>query len=246
MRVSALEIKLMYNQLQSNLQAAGSYNWLENAATAIVDMFQLIDPNSNGSTTQQTKDYTRVETELNENSGDLPGSLSHGTKINKFRSIWMIPYLVKNLRFLQTRVLKVSCHHLEQGNWSRGPISKASGRQSSQQLAAIEASATTAIRFSIGHQPFLQLVLTCLRELDSDISGSSSKSKDMQKAEHAANLAMGVGMKTERDEQKENLLQSLHVQLSTFLCFTKDEKLYNYEDPTARKAMQDALQVTKK
>ena len=45
------------------------------------------------------------------------------------------------------------------------------------------------------------------------------------------------------DEHKENLLHSLHMQLSTYLCFSKDEKLYNYEDPTARKAMQDALQL---
>ena len=42
-------------------------------------------------------------------------------------------------------------------------------------------------------------------------------------------------------EHKENLIQSLHTQLSTFLCFNKDEKLYNYEDPNARKSMQDAL-----
>ena len=68
--------------------------------------------------------------------------------------------------------------------------------------------------------------------------------KDLQKSDYAASLSgAGGGIKTEREEQRENLLQSLHVQLSTFLCFTKDEKLYNYEDPTARKAMQDALQV---
>ena len=163
----------------------------------------------------------------------------------KMRSKWMIPYLVKNLRFLQTKVLKISCNHLEQGNWSRGTISKSSGKHFTQQLAAMEASTTAAIHNSVGHQPFLQLVLTCLRELDTESpSSGSSKSKDMQKSDYSAGLSgTGGGIKTERDEQKENLLQSLHMQLSTFLCFTKDEKLYNYEDPGARKAMQDALQV---
>ena len=68
-----------------------------------------------------------------------------------------------------------------------------------------------------GHQPFLQLVLTCLRELDN-----------------------GADKKQDREEQKENLLQSLHTQLSTFLIFTKDDK---HEDPYARKTMQDALQL---
>jgi len=78
---------------------------------------------------------------------------------------------------------------------------------------------------SLGHQPFLRLVLTCLKELDGD-------PKDKKET-----------IKPDREEQKENLLQSLHTQLSLFMCFNKDEKLYNYEDPTARKAMQDALQV---
>ena len=47
----------------------------------------------------------------------------------------------------------------------------------------------------------------------------------------------------EREQEKEHLLQSLYNQLSMFLCFTNEEKLYNYEDPTARKTMQDALKL---
>ena len=244
LRVSAAEIKLMYNQLQANPQSSGLQSWLENAAAAVVDIFQLIDSSTIDNSTNQVKSSSRSEHASKERT-DVPDGLTHTPNVKKFRSVWMIPYLVKNLRFLQTKVLKMSCNHLEQGNWSRGPISKATTRHSSQQLAAIEANTTSATKFSIGHQPFLQLVLICLRETDSDSSGSSSsKSKDLQKAEYAANIALsGGGIKNERDEQKENLLQSLHVQLSTFLCFTKDEKLYNYEDPTARKAMQDALQL---
>ena len=242
LRVSALEIKLMYNQLQANPQLPGSYNWLENAATAIVDMFQLIDIGSSTDTSQDhdKKSYHEKETNIDESM-----KTSNAQKMKKIRSKWMIPYLVKNLRFLQTKVLKISCNHLEQGNWSRGTISKSSGKHFTQQLAAMEASTTAAIHNSVGHQPFLQLVLTCLRELDTESpSSGSSKSKDMQKSDYSAGLSGGGGgIKTERDEQKENLLQSLHMQLSTFLCFTKDEKLYNYEDPGARKAMQDALQV---
>ena len=242
LRVSALEIKLMYNQLQANPQLPGSYNWLENAATAIVDMFQLIDSSLSEESNQEAENNSvpNQGKEINSNSSD---KTSNVIKMKKLRSVWMIPYLVKNLRFLQIKVLKVSSHHLEQGNWSRGTISKSSSRPSTQQLAAMEANTTAAIRFSVGHQPFLKLVLTCLRELELDSTASgSSKSKDIQKSDYAA--GGGGGIKTEREEQKENLLQSLHVQLSTFLCFTKDEKLYNYEDPAARKAMQDALQVS--
>ena len=82
-----------------------------------------------------------------------------------------------------------------------------------------------SFRYATGHQPFLQLVLTCLRELDLESAKDPKRGVDRT------------------DEHKENLLHSLHMQLSTYLCFSKDEKLYNYEDPTARKAMQDALQL---
>ncbi len=45
-----------------------------------------------------------------------PGS----NRRKKYSSVWIIPYLVKHLKFLQSRVLKVSGQILEKGNWSRG------------------------------------------------------------------------------------------------------------------------------
>ena len=41
---------------------------------------------------------------------------------------------------------------------------------------------------------------------------------------------------------RDYLLQSLHMQLSTYLCFT-NENIYNYEDPLARKLMLDSLRL---
>ena len=197
LRVFAVELKLMHHQPLSS-------NWLDDASKAIVDAFQLVPEET---TTGKT-------------------STAADTKKRKYPAVWILPYLVKNLSFLQNHVLKVSCDYLERSNWSRGNTTSSSSvksaRQSSQQLAALEAANTPAsTRFATGHQPFLQLVLTCLKELDSD-----NKSKQERGEEH-----------------KENLLQCLHTQLSMFMCFNKDEKLYNYEDPTARKAMQDALQL---
>ena len=73
----------------------------------------------------------------------------------------MLPYLVKNLKFLQNGVLKVSGDYLDRGNWSRGgPTSSVkSARQSSQQLAAFEQAnqAPPSLRYATGHQPFLQV-----------------------------------------------------------------------------------------
>ena len=96
-------------------------------------------------------------------------------------------------------LLKVSSHNLDCGNMF-SPGSNVAKKESK--------------KINHGHQPFLQLVLTCLRELDSQ------------------------DKKQDREEQKETLIQSLHTQLSTYLFFTKDDKCY--ED---RKATQDALQL---
>ena len=116
--------------------------------------------------------------------------------------IWMVAHLVKHLKFLQPKILRVSALQLEKQNWCR----------------------SSKVRVSRGHQPFLQLILMCLKETD-----HSEKDR--------------VISREEREHEKENLLQSLHNQISMFLCFNSDEKLYNYEDPTARKTMQDALKL---
>ena len=60
-------------------------------------------------------------------------------------SIWLIPYLIKHLKFLQGRVLKVSENVLEASNWVR------SSKSSVQEV-------------SVGHIPFLHVVLTCIRD----------------------------------------------------------------------------------
>jgi len=170
--------------------------WVEEVSRCIVDSFQLGDNDDND------------DDELNEDSdSDEPKPKKSKTDIGKkskkqkYGPIWMVAHLVKHLKFLQPKILKVAAVVLEQGNWSR----------------------TAKVRVSSGHQPFLQLILTCLKE--NEFSDKDKMSRE------------------EREQEKEHLLQSLHTQLSTFLCFTNDEKLYNYEDPTARKTMQDALQL---
>ena len=42
-----------------------------------------------------------------------------GNSNRKVSSVWIIPYLVRNLKFLQSKVLKVSSEILEGGNWSK-------------------------------------------------------------------------------------------------------------------------------
>ena len=189
LRLSAVDIRLMYHRLSTNsAKDHDSSGWLENAAVAVVDMFDLVE-----------SEPAKREAAKKEASSDKEKS-----QRKESQSIWMIPYLVKHLKFLQGRVLKVSENVLEASNWSRSNKSRVQ-------------------EVSLGHIPFLHVVLTCIRELDADCKDKKDKA--------------------EKEEQKECLLQSLHTQLSTYLCFTKDQKIYNYEDPMARKLMQDSLQL---
>ena len=101
-----------------------------------------------------------------------------GNSNRKVSSVWIIPYLVRNLKFLQSKVLKVSSEILEGGNWSKAggatgaakPGSSAAGARSTAGAYGAAArkdqnnqSNAKDSQDSAGHQPFLQLVLTCLR-----------------------------------------------------------------------------------
>eukprot|EP00092_Neocalanus_flemingeri_P010941 GFUD01011784.1.p1 GENE.GFUD01011784.1~~GFUD01011784.1.p1 ORF type:complete len:905 (-),score=263.34 GFUD01011784.1:318-2708(-) len=185
-----VDIKLMYHRLEDK-----KGEWIEEVSRCIVDSFQLGDNDENLDDTNEESDSDEPKPKKSKIEVAKKG------KKQKYGPIWMVAHLVKNLKFLQPKILKVAAVVLEQGNWSR----------------------TAKVRVSSGHQPFLQLILTCLKENE-----FSDKDKMFRE---------------EREQEKEHLLQSLHTQLSTFLCFSNDEKLYNYEDPTARKTMQDALQL---
>ena len=103
--------------------------WLDAAAGAIVDIFRLVE-SEDGQPTSVSK--TPMEVDRN-NSEDKNKSASNKNNIDnrhrkKFNSVWVIPYLVRNLKFLQSRVLKASCTELECGNMFK-PATKPTGKQ---------------------------------------------------------------------------------------------------------------------
>jgi hypothetical protein len=184
LRASMIDIKLMYLLEKKGGESVNS--WLEEVATAIVEAFKLGENSgggsaSSGSTEKQEesgKDAAAAATatgvvgassDEGEEEGDEmdteeaggggepakkrrkldhPASARQGEEggellrqQRRFGPIWMIPHLVKGLKFLQTKILQVAGRLLETANWSRCAKS----------------------RVAAGHQPFLQLVLTCLR-----------------------------------------------------------------------------------
>merc|ERR1719232_1155842 len=184
LRAFMVDIKLMYYRLEERKS-----EWLEEVSRCIVDSFQLGE---------------NSEAEAGDEPRAKRAKMDKERKIKKkYGPIWMVPHLVKHLKFLQPKILKVAANELEKHNWSRN----------------------SKTRISAGHQPFLQLILMC--------QGHGGDFSDRDKSV----------TREEREQEKEHLIQSLYNQVSVFLCFTNDEKLYNYEDPTARKTMQDALQL---
>ena len=100
--------------------------------------FQLV--NEDNSPVPHSKEKKQAATQQQSANS---GCLSKGSiRRQKYPAAWMLPYLVKNLKFLQNGVLKVSSIYLDRGNWSRGTTTSTakSARQSSQQLAALEAA----------------------------------------------------------------------------------------------------------
>ena len=110
-----VELKLMHHQLSNNT------NWLDDASKAIIDVFQLIPPEGNDFNKSQSVNSTPEKSYPGQNrKEDKPNAAAAAVRKPKYPAVWMLPYLVKNLKFLQNGVLKVSGDYLDRGNWSRG------------------------------------------------------------------------------------------------------------------------------
>lgn len=129
LRISLLDLQLMYKQTQSISSEFSS--WLDTVARAAIDVFI---PNEN-------------------------------RKLNKKPPIWLVAPLVGKLPSeVQGRILKVAGQVLESTN-SFGVKNKAS------ESAETTAGSGRKRSVQIDHQPFLGLVLTCLKGQDDQKEG---------------------------------------------------------------------------
>lgn len=108
--------------------------WLDTVAKAAIDVFQLNAPNTIQSQCDDKKpDATQIK----------------GKQQN---SIWLVAPLVSKLpSAIQGRVLKVAGQVLESGGWCRDHQKYSKMRTSNESSNVLS------------HQPFLNLVLTCLK-----------------------------------------------------------------------------------
>lgn len=155
LRISWLDLQLMFKQ--TNCSSPELSNWLDLVARAAIDVFQVYECNLIGSQTQNTA--------------------SSKTK----PSIWLVAPLVAKLpSAVQGRILKVAGQVLESTNMFSK--SKESGSGNNSGLNNQDGNSNSSISsngsviaakqsLQLNHQPFLGLVLTCLKGQDEQKEG---------------------------------------------------------------------------
>ncbi|KAG1673141.1 Mediator of RNA polymerase II transcription subunit 12-like protein [Nymphon striatum] len=149
LRVSWLELLLMYKQSQASNELNA---WSDSLARATIDIFQLTSEELSSSKSN-SKNNSK-----NSNSGVANVQLYVVKAKKNSHNIWLVAPLISKLpSAVQGRVLKAAAQVLESGNWSTKSKDKDKNVQRSTSL--------------LGQQPFLSLVLTCLKGQDEQREG---------------------------------------------------------------------------
>ncbi|XP_059479681.1 mediator of RNA polymerase II transcription subunit 12 isoform X2 [Neocloeon triangulifer] len=151
LRMSWLDLQLMFKQLPNNTSDLSA--WLDTVAKAAIDVFHLCGG----------PEATDHPSSCSSSSSSSSSNSSHRAKPSKQRhdkptnNIWLVAPLVSKLpSAVQGQVLKAAGAVLEEINWSA--VARSRGRPS-------------GTNHLLSHQPFLSLVLTCLRGQDEQREG---------------------------------------------------------------------------
>ncbi|XP_075535912.1 mediator of RNA polymerase II transcription subunit 12-like protein isoform X4 [Dermacentor variabilis] len=159
MRVSWLELQLRYKQCASPAEVNA---WLDSVARATIDVFQLtseesplpLSARSAGADPASPVPFSRL-------SGN--GGGTYGRQEND--RIWFVaPLIAKLPAAVQGKVLRAAGQVLESGSWAC--IASSSSSKSKDKDKQVQRSASL-----LSHQPFLSLVLMCLKGQDEQREG---------------------------------------------------------------------------
>ncbi|XP_067143152.1 mediator of RNA polymerase II transcription subunit 12-like protein isoform X2 [Centruroides vittatus] len=160
LQVSWLELQLMYQHVlrNENAQSPNDVNgWLETVARATIDVFQLISEENAGKI-------------CNNGVGDpvISTSKSNHRDSDKPERIWLIaPLIAKLPAAVQGKVLRAAGQVLESGSWSSASSSwSSSSSKNKDKDKQVQKSSSL-----LSHQPFLSLVLMCLKGQDEQREG---------------------------------------------------------------------------
>lgn len=165
LRISWLQLQLIYAQCSASQSSSEVSNWLESLAKAIIDFFQSCSEDN-------------VRTSL-----PPPTTLSKGSKSNqshkqkapplevteaKEYKVWLVSPLVSRLpSALQGRILRVTATQvLESGNWMTPVPPPGSYSSSKNKDRFNQPKSQNTASLLLSYPPFLSLVLMCLKGQD--------------------------------------------------------------------------------
>ncbi|KAH9370579.1 hypothetical protein HPB48_002490 [Haemaphysalis longicornis] len=169
MRVSWLELQLRYKQCAS---AAEVNAWLDSVARATIDVFQLtseeapppLPPPPSASHRSNSGDPASPAP-FARSCGSNNGGGAYGSRQENDRIWYVAPLIAKLPAAVQGKVLRAAGQVLESGSWA-SIASSSSSSKSKEKDKQVHRSASL-----LSHQPFLSLVLMCLKGQDEQREG---------------------------------------------------------------------------
>lgn len=126
--------------MQCQLNSPSDVNhWLDNVARASIDVFQL-------------SDSAQTNSQLDDRRSTTPGQSPVKRSQHDTEFVWFVAPLVSKLQGVQGKILRQAGHTLESGNWTAYAANK--------DTKACKGAAL------LHHQPFLSLMLSCLKGHD--------------------------------------------------------------------------------
>ncbi|CAG2169792.1 unnamed protein product, partial [Oppiella nova] len=251
-RVSWLQLQLMYAQSASEVNT-----WLENVAKATVDYFQ------NASEEMSKSPSNSLQLSLfSPRSSSRQTFYKQSSRMNDSHNqkdrVWLIAPLISKLpSAVEGKILKVAANVLESGNWmsntsnqssqsSSYSSSKNKDRSFQQQKNSSNTNPTNSVTSLLSHQPFLSLVLMCLKAQDdqresllnslyNQISQAiNEKLCDDLKAKHAIQEGLQLrlnlmGGMFDMIQRSSSLINDWAVLLIQLISFTIVDPQINYE-----------------
>ena len=159
LRISWLQLQLIYAQCSQSQAAADVTNWLDNVAKATIDFFQACSE-------ENSKVNTRPSNSKCKSNQSKQNATAEVNESKESRVYLVAPLIARLPESLQGKILRVAANVLETGNWL-SPVPPASSYKSKgkDRFSNSKSNASTSTTL-LSYSPFLSLVLMCLKGQD--------------------------------------------------------------------------------
>ncbi|RWS30264.1 mediator of RNA polymerase II transcription subunit 12-like protein, partial [Leptotrombidium deliense] len=166
-RVSWLQLQLIYAQCGGPNSTPEVLVWLDNVAKSTIDFFQS---SSEESLKQSQNNVNNMDNNKEGNSRGFNSVKNQANDEHKDRRVWLVAPLISKLPLaVQGKILRVAANVLESGNWmsaganSQNNYSYSKNKDRGFQQQKCNTSSMSNSSLLLSYPPFLSLVLMCLK-----------------------------------------------------------------------------------